>query len=104
MALPFRRRAKHHRGQQWASRLRVRDTQSRVAVALLGATLRQGAGAQELRGIARRSAARAHDRAVVVCRRKAEIGLTGNYWSIHLPHLDTHLTPLWSTFSQNGSL
>ena len=49
LALPFRRRAQHHRGQQRASRFRVRHPQPRVAVALSGTALRQRAGAQEFR-------------------------------------------------------
>src|SRR6202035_3484760 len=75
MAMPFRYRTQHHRRQQWSSRLCIRDAQSVAAAPLLGAPLRQRAGAQELRRSIGGAAAGANDRAVVVCGREAQIGV-----------------------------
>jgi hypothetical protein len=63
------------------------STSNASAVAISGAPLREGAGAQEFCGITRRAAARAHDRAVVVCGREVEVRIMRNYWSGHLPDL-----------------
>ena len=73
LALPLRRRAQHHRGQQRPPGFRVCNAQSGPAVALPGATLRQRARAQEFRRTTRRSTTRTHDRTLTICRRKTQI-------------------------------
>jgi hypothetical protein len=69
------RAPQYHRREQRPPRFRVRHAQSLLAAALPGALVRQGAGAQEFRGTAFRSAARAHGRAVVARRGQSQVPL-----------------------------